>query len=63
MIDRTIFPIDKGIRGSACRMPVFHSLRLSKGGEPVRFIEKRQDNKLNNCPYLCKKMYYILPPW
>jgi hypothetical protein len=38
-------------------------LSVPKGGEPVRFIEKRQDNKLNACPYYCKKMFYICPPW
>ncbi len=35
-----------------------------KGGEPVRFIEKSQGNKLNGCPWKCVKMLYpILPPW
>ncbi len=27
----------------------------------MRFIEKRQISRLNDCPYKCVRMFYIMP--
>jgi hypothetical protein len=33
----------------------------NKGGDRMRFIEKRQIGQVNDCPLKCVRMFYIMP--